>query len=106
MHVIGRSVDQNDVAAKLANDATHVGKQARLQFRIQQRSTVFGAENDVRQQVGEGVGHVFFRPSGAWFVLRFTHGLRRGLNSFAAPQLQTALPRFTQTNSFTEAARV
>jgi hypothetical protein len=89
MHVISRAVDQYDLTAEFTDDTAHVGEKTWLEVVVKKRGAVFGAENYVCQQVGEGVSHVFCRPSGAWLVLCLTHGSRRGLNSFAAPQLKT-----------------
>ena len=36
----------------------------------------------------EGVGELFFRPAGIDYLVLLTHGLRRGLHSYAAPRLR------------------
>ena len=71
--VIRRAVDDKCLAVVCANDAAKIWKQTRFQIRVEQWSPVFGAENNVRQQVRESMRHklkaaeqVLFQPrSGA-----------------------------------------
>ena len=59
--VIRRSVDDERFAIVRADDAAEIGEKARFQIRVEQWPPVFRAENDVRQQVGEGVRHKISR---------------------------------------------
>lgn len=62
MHMVGRTIDQYALTAKFADDAAHVGEQSGLEFSVEEWGAVFGAENEVCQQVSEGVGHGFVSP--------------------------------------------
>lgn len=55
--MIGRAVDDERLAVVRPNDAAEVRKQAWFQIRVQQWRAIFGAENNVCQQMGESVGH-------------------------------------------------
>jgi hypothetical protein len=57
VNMIGRTVDNERCPVVCADDAAEIRKQSRLQIRVQQWATFFCAENDVRQQMGEGVRH-------------------------------------------------
>lgn len=87
MNVIGTSVRGHHLTAELANDSPHVGEQVWSEFRGEERLAILGGEDDVSEQVGEGVGHLC-RPSWARTILiNLTAGptaRRRGLFSAAA----------------------
>jgi len=55
--VIRRAIYDKRFAVMRANDAAEIWKQARFQIRVEQWAPVFRAENDMRQQMGEGVCH-------------------------------------------------
>ena len=55
--VIRRAIYDKHFAVMRANDAAEIWKQARFQIRVEQWAPVFRAENDMRQQMGEGVCH-------------------------------------------------
>ena len=76
--VIARAVDDERLAVVCTNDAAEVWKQTGFQIRIKQRRAIFGAENDVCQQIGERVCHksklrsveswFSVAPAGAWKI--------------------------------------
>ena len=90
MNVIGRTVDEQSRSAKLPDNTAQVRKQARLEFRVQQRCAVLRPENYVEQQVGVGVSHDSIAPPGLDVLNLGTHGSRRGLPSHGAPRLPHA----------------
>jgi len=57
VNVIRRAIDDERLAIVRADDAAEIWKQTRFQIRVEQWPPVFRAENDVRQQMGEGVRH-------------------------------------------------
>ena len=57
MNVIRRAVDDERLAVVRADDAAEIREETRFQIRGEQWSPVFRAENNVRQQMSEGVRH-------------------------------------------------
>ena len=55
--MIRRAVDDKRFAVMCADDAAKIGKEAGFQIRVEQRSSVFRAENNMRQQMSERVRH-------------------------------------------------
>ena len=54
--VIGGTIDLKRDSVEGSNDSAHVGQQTGFDDRVDMRKTVFGAENDVDEKVGESVG--------------------------------------------------
>jgi hypothetical protein len=73
-------VDGEGGAAQFADDAAHVGQQGCFQFCVNGWTAIFGAKNNVGQQVGKCVGHVL-SPLRGWkrYLPLFPHGWCRGL---------------------------
>jgi hypothetical protein len=75
MHMVGHPADLEQDAPFFAKDAAHVAMEAFAKRLTDERSAMFGAEDDVEEEVGEGVCHVAglchrekeaCRPYGAW----------------------------------------
>ena len=57
MNVIRRAVNDERLAVVCVDDAAEIGEKTRFQIRVEQWPAFFRAENNVRQQMGECVGH-------------------------------------------------
>ena len=55
--MVARTIDDKRLAVVGANDAAEIWKQTGFQIRVQPWRAVFGAENNVGQQMGERMGH-------------------------------------------------
>jgi len=55
--MIRRAVDDKRFAVMRADDAAKIRKQTRFKIRVEQWPPVFGAENNMRQQMSERVRH-------------------------------------------------
>jgi hypothetical protein len=76
MNVISRSVDDERLVVVRTNDAAEIWKQTGFQIRIQQRRAIFGAKDNVCQQMGEGMGHKSkLRSAESWFSVAPARGL-------------------------------
>jgi len=62
MHVILHRVDERGRASEVLQDNGHVAMERVANRIAQQRRAMFGAENEVNVQTGEGLGHGMGRP--------------------------------------------
>lgn len=65
--MVNRAIDGERGAVQFADNAAHVGEERCLQFRVEVWATIFGAENNVGQQIGEGMRHVLSPLRGSVF---------------------------------------
>jgi hypothetical protein len=61
--VIGRAVNDEGSTAHLAYDAAQVGEKIVADFGSNERAAILGAEDQVKEEIAGGVGHVSFAPS-------------------------------------------
>jgi hypothetical protein len=57
MNVIGHTIRSKGLATQIAADRCEVGVHARTDSRIEPRLSIFGTEDDVKDDVTEGLGH-------------------------------------------------
>jgi hypothetical protein len=50
-------MDGQLATVQFADNAAHVSVESRFDFRGDDRGSIFGAENDMRQKIGEGIEH-------------------------------------------------
>ena len=62
MNVVGHAAGLEGRCFEVAQDADDIGVEARTDFRGDQRFAEFGAENQMNQDLGEGLGHEGWRP--------------------------------------------
>jgi hypothetical protein len=55
--MVGHAADLNEAAPLAPDDAAHVLVEALADILCDQRAAVFGAEDEVIEEVGEGIGH-------------------------------------------------
>src|SRR5947209_11004355 len=80
MYVIRNSVEQNRITLDVARDPGKIRIQFFLHLGLDYWLAVFGAEHDVYQQIGMGLGHASSRPYRAGeFYTNQTQGWRPGL---------------------------
>ena len=87
MNVISCAVDDQCGCLHFADDASEVSKQVRAELSFNKRTPSLGAENQMQQDVARGMRHTSFAPAGASPSRPLSHGLRRGLHSYAALRL-------------------
>ena len=77
MNMVFRAIDNHCLSIEFPHNPAHVGVELTLQFRLNQRSAIFGAEDDVCQQVGEGVRHALSPPGAGrpYFQLPTAHAV-------------------------------
>src|SRR5580765_6188013 len=80
VHVVWYTVEQNRITLDVAGNPGEVRIQIVLHLAIDERLAVLGAEYDVHQQIGMGLGHASSRPYRAGeFYTTETQGWRPGL---------------------------
>jgi len=57
MDMIGDASDAIAFAVGVAGDRREIGAKIKTDLGIEQRDTIFGAENDVDEEIGERLGH-------------------------------------------------
>ncbi len=61
--VIGRAVDDERSASHFADNTSEVGEKIDANFGRDQWLAIFGAEDQVKDEIASGMGHVSFAPS-------------------------------------------
>ena len=64
MNMIGHAVDGQRRSTRFPNDPAHVSKHAGPQLIGEKSRTILGAENDVCQELREGMRHASYAPPG------------------------------------------
>jgi hypothetical protein len=82
MDVIAGAIHAKGSASNLPDNASEVGMEILFEFGFDESAALFGAEDEMHEEVRGGIWHRFFRPFEARSSLLPTHGLRRGLYSF------------------------
>src|SRR5579864_2163829 len=88
MNVIGRTVDVQRRTVHFANDTAEISEKIAAKVGLDQRAPALRGEDQMQQNIAGCMGHFSCAPPGLNSLLwRPTHGLRRGLHSFAASRL-------------------
>ncbi len=85
--MIGGSVDCEGHTSDFADDPAEVGVEIGFDFGGDEWGALFGAEDEMNEEICAGVADVLTPLRGFYFVSLPTHALRRGPYSCAAPQL-------------------
>lgn len=90
MNVVLCAPDRQSFSVQFTQNSTQIRVKVSANFSCEEWSAVLGAENNVRQQIGEGLRHSSFAPSGldGWRCTG-TQGLRPGLFSSARSGLNS-----------------
>ena len=62
--MIGGAADTIGLAATITSDRSQIGVHARSDFQVEPRMALFGAEDNVRDDLAEGLRHIAYRVCG------------------------------------------